>query len=106
VRVQAAAIAQEGARCRPGSCPAGLRSDAPGRDHETPDVRFCRPAFPRRCQEVIPESSETAGVSRSAVSREGRRNLVPQDHGLPGSVGPQSDPRWVAASHPAGGAVR
>ena len=36
----------------------------------------------------------------------GNRQVVPQDHGLSRSRGPQGDSRWIAASYPAGGSVK
>ena len=57
-----------------------------------------------RTRRVLPLASRYAGALVSSGIL-GNRKIVSQDHGLPRSVGPQSDPRWIAVSHPAGGGV-
>lgn len=69
----------------------------------------------RRYSKVIPEMTDTVGVSRTTVSRDasplvggrvlGDRKVIPQDHGLPKSVGHQAILCWILASYPAGGGV-
>ena len=61
----------------------------------------------RRARAYAPRLSVAAGHGRAMVggSAFGNREVVQENHGLPGSVGPEGDPRWIAASHPAGGGV-
>jgi len=49
-------------------------------------------------------SGHAGALVGSRVFGDGK--VVPQDHGLSRPVCPQSDPGWIAASHPAGGGVR
>jgi hypothetical protein len=50
------------------------------------------------------ETGNAGALAGGGVSA--KREVVPQDHGLQGSVGTESDPRWIAASHPAGGGAK
>jgi len=52
----------------------------------------------------VPLASRHAGTLVSSRIL-GRRKIIPQDHGLSGSMGSESDPRRIAASYLPGGGV-
>jgi len=85
---------------QPAGC-AAVAASMPGDQQHRGQSAF------RRARAHAPRLSLAARHGRAMVggSVSGNREVVPENHGLPGPVGPEGDPGWIAASHRAGGGV-
>ena len=95
-----AAHAQRLFHDQPAGC-AAVAASMPGDQQHRGQSAF------RRARAHAPRLSLAARHGRAMVggSVSGNREVVPENHGLPGPVGPEGDPGWIAASHRAGGGV-